>query len=181
MLFLSTVADHIGHASHIHSPLGALAPAPAADLHVPTKPARLVPLSVYKGLIPNSKRPIAHAVVTEKCTYAQIPHQSFGSSFFACQMGTRADSIRFSTFLLLPPSLYLDPTPLFPPLFSSSFFSHFLNIYVIGSLVFPNPISCHNITLGQRLSLSTSGPSSSMLKAQRPQPCPPHHSPSQMS
>lgn len=42
LLFLSTMVDCFGHASYARPPPGLTAPAPAGDLHVPTKQALLV-------------------------------------------------------------------------------------------------------------------------------------------
>lgn len=122
-LFLSTVADHIGHASHIHCPLGFLPPAPAADLHVLTKPTLLVPLSVCKCLIPNSKKSHFTGVVTERngimLRFSISPLQLV-SSHAKCpreQVLSPQDSLPFP---FLPHYLDLHPTSLFPPLFSLS-------------------------------------------------------------
>lgn len=57
LLFLSTMADGFGHASYAHSPQGLTAPAPAGDLHVPTKQALLVLSYLYlSASFQNSKR-----------------------------------------------------------------------------------------------------------------------------
>lgn len=141
------MVDHTGHASHIHISWDSLCL--LQQLTFMCLPRQLC---VCPSLCANAKRAISHGVVTEKCNYARF---SLGASFFTCQMPQRtgAGPGEFSAFPL--PFPFPSPTshvPAFSPFLLISFFSHFLNIYIIG-LVFSNPTGCHKSMLDQRLSI----------------------------